>query len=106
MVSQTTAGLTAAALVALSPGALAFITPCVYQEYACGHDMISNFGYNNTELASAVNKTSTMPPLTSVQLLHAIYRCVDINGTIVGNSFCMGGCIPMGSTTTNDQCAM
>ncbi|CAK7200153.1 hypothetical protein SEUCBS139899_002843 [Sporothrix eucalyptigena] len=61
--------------------------------------------YNVTELTDAVNATSTIPPLEDYQLMNVIFRCIDINGGIAGNSYCIAGCIGMASTS-NDQCAM
>ena len=63
-------------------------------------------GYNSTELALAVNKTRTIPHVTDVQLLQVLFRYVDIHNAPVGSSFCIAGCISMGSDTTSDQCAI
>ncbi|UKZ86542.1 uncharacterized protein TrAFT101_002366 [Trichoderma asperellum] len=95
-----------AAMLAFSPAVLGFTTPCIYQGYTCGYTMIATYGYNNTELTTAVNKTSIIPPLADTQLLQVLYRCVDTNGTIAGNSLCIAGCISMNSTTLDDQCAL
>ena len=67
--------------------------------------MLINAGYNVTELTAAVNATTTIPPLEDYQLMNVIFRCIDISGSIVGNSYCIAGCIGMASLS-NDQCAM
>ena len=61
-------------------------------------------GYNLSELAAAVNKTSSIPPLMMNQLLQVIYHCDDIRGNIIGNSFCINGCLPAQSLTEDDEC--
>ncbi|KAL1895026.1 hypothetical protein Sste5346_005446 [Sporothrix stenoceras] len=98
-------GLAAATLVAFVRPATAFTTACSYQEYKCGSELFTTDGYNETELTAAVNLTSTIPPLEDYQLMNVIFRCIDINGNIAGNSYCIAGCIGMASTS-NDQCAM
>ncbi len=62
-------------------------------------------GYTVDELTAAVNATGTIPPLLDFQLMNVLYRCIDINGTLAGNSYCISGCIPM-ADFSNDQCAM
>lgn len=63
-------------------------------------------GYTNAELIAAVNQTSTIPPLNTSQLLQVIYHCQDINGNIVGNSFCEEGCLANSQATQDDQCKL
>lgn len=63
-------------------------------------------GYNNTELMSAVNQTLVVPPLSTIQLLNVLYRCVNTAGGITANSFCIAGCISLGGVTEDDMCAM
>jgi hypothetical protein len=62
-------------------------------------------GYNTTELTLAVNKTTTIGPLSTGQLLQVLYRCEDTLGDIVANSFCIAGCISIDGNTENDECA-
>lgn len=123
------------ALLAFSPPTDAFALPCVYQGYKCGYTMVSKYSvstlsfpqttrpvsshlpwtstnvfpikaYNNTELTSAVNKTMVVPPLSTIQLLNVLYRCVDTAGDIAANAFCIAGCESIGGVTDNDMCAM
>lgn len=68
--------------------------------------ILPHTGYNITELTTATNRTNIIPPLTDIQLLQVLYRCQDVSGTIVGNSFCIAGCISMGDNTEDDQCAL
>ncbi|KAH8757879.1 hypothetical protein F5883DRAFT_717827 [Diaporthe sp. PMI_573] len=104
---QTFAFLTTGVLLALSPTVSAFTTPCVYEGYRCGYNMVDDYGYTNDELTTAVNATGgPIPPLTTVQLLQVLFRCNDIVGGTVGNSYCIAGCVNMGGATSNDQCAM
>jgi hypothetical protein len=56
-------------------------------------------------LTDAVNSTDPIPPLNANQLRQVLYRCIDINGTLDANSYCIAGCISMGNLT-NDQYAM
>ncbi|KAL1845065.1 hypothetical protein VTK73DRAFT_1205 [Phialemonium thermophilum] len=104
--AQTVVSLAAAALVAFSPTAQAFTTACLYQEYKCGYSMVADYGYNNTELIAAVNKTSIIPPLSTIQLLQVLYRCEDAVGGIAGNSYCIAGCVDMRGRPEDDQCAL
>lgn len=63
-------------------------------------------GYTVPELVAAVNLTGLIiPPLSDNQLLGALYRCRDIVGSIVGNSFCISGCISIANVTIDDMCA-
>ncbi|PVH67834.1 hypothetical protein DL98DRAFT_662459 [Cadophora sp. DSE1049] len=94
------------ALLAFTPATEAFTTACVYQAYECGYTMVSQYGYNNTELTFAVNKTMVVPPLSTIQLLNVLYRCMDIEGDIAANSFCIAGCVSLGDATDSDMCAM
>ncbi|KAJ9150159.1 hypothetical protein NKR19_g5387 [Coniochaeta hoffmannii] len=104
--TQSLATFAGAALLALAPVASAFTVACTYQEYRCGYSLVSLNGYNTTELTAATNSTNIIPPLTDIQLLQVLYRCQDVAGTIVGNSFCIAGCISMGDNTQDDQCAL
>ncbi|ROT42903.1 hypothetical protein SODALDRAFT_327063 [Sodiomyces alkalinus F11] len=88
------------------PAVQAFDTPCIYQGYKCGFNLAVDYGYEIAELADAVALTSSIPNLSDRQLLQVLYRCVDINGGIAGNSFCFAGCIDMGGALFNDQCIM
>ncbi|OIW25524.1 cellulose signaling related protein ooc1 [Coniochaeta ligniaria NRRL 30616] len=106
MFTQALAGFAGVALLALAPTASAFDIACTYQEYRCGYSLVSLGGYNITELTEATNRTGIIPPLTSVQLLQVLYRCKDVSGTLVGNSFCIAGCISMGDNTEDDQCVL
>lgn len=65
-----------------------------------------DLGYTNAELIAAVNQTPSIPPLTTTQLLQVIYRCEDILGTIVGNSFCVEECLASPSPLQDDQCRL
>ncbi|PMD64139.1 uncharacterized protein K444DRAFT_641069 [Hyaloscypha bicolor E] len=94
------------ALLAFVPATQGSTSPCVYQGYKCGYTMVTEFGYNNTELTFAVNKTNVVPPLNTIQLLNVLYRCVDTRGDIAANSFCIAGCISVGDFTVSDECAM
>ncbi|EFX03502.1 cellulose signaling related protein ooc1 [Grosmannia clavigera kw1407] len=105
MFQQTVFGLAAAALMALIHPTAAFTTACEYQEYKCGQTLFTSDGYNITEFETAVNATGTIPPLADSQLLNVLYRCIDVEGGLVGNSYCISGCITMGDLE-NDQCAM
>ncbi|KYK54084.1 cellulose signaling related protein ooc1 [Drechmeria coniospora] len=93
-------------LVAFAVGANAFTTPCIYQQYKCGYNLIANQVYTDAELTAAVNTTGPIPPIESNQLLQVLYRCIDTNGAIAGNSYCISGCISMPGNDANDQCAM
>jgi hypothetical protein len=63
-------------------------------------------GYTNSELVVAVNISSPyVPALNTLQLLNVLYMCMDIQGTIAANSFCIAGCIDEGPIATNDMCA-
>ncbi|KAJ9134269.1 hypothetical protein NKR23_g10227 [Pleurostoma richardsiae] len=106
MFAQALASFAGAALLALAPTASAFNVGCTYQEYKCGYSLVSDNGYNTTELTAGVNQTGIIPPLTNVQLLQVLYRCENVAGSIVGNSFCIAGCISMGDNTQDDQCAL
>ncbi len=69
--------------------------------------MIKRPGYNVTELTEAVNKTISIPPVTTVELYKVLYRCETAqSGVISGNSLCIAGCISMGTGNQDDQCAM
>lgn len=121
-----------AALLALSPATFAQVTAtCQYQEYACGYELVDQGiytlafslttllylrrllmtfeGYQDGDLFTA---SQTTPPqalpsaLDNVQLLQVLYHCKDINNGIIGNSYCISGCIAMGDETHNAQCAM
>ncbi|KAH7316930.1 hypothetical protein B0I35DRAFT_434255 [Stachybotrys elegans] len=81
---------------------------CVYQEYACGY-VLAGRGYSTTSLRAAIEQlpAGVIPPtLTDVQLLQTLYGCRDTHNTIVGNAYCMSGCIAMGGYLERDQCAM
>ncbi|KAL6884724.1 hypothetical protein GGI43DRAFT_419337 [Trichoderma evansii] len=95
-----------AAALCLVPGVHTFTNPCIYQSYKCGFNLLNDYGYNLTELAAAVASTPSIPPLPDVLLLQVIYRCINISGGIVGNSYCFAGCINMNGTLVNDQCVM
>lgn len=86
------------ALLTFMPAPDAFTSICTYQAYRCGYTMVtahgiaslllilasSNIlGYTNDELTAAVNATSIVPPLTTVQLLNVLYRCADNAGGIL-----------------------
>jgi hypothetical protein len=129
LVSQALLGL--GALLSLSFGTEGFTTSCTYQRYKCGYTMVTDFGifilsslssltrpipiwnlltylykgYNGTELDTAVNKTHSVPLLDSVQRLQVLYRCVDVNGGLLANAFCIAGCISI-TGLYNDECAM
>ncbi|CAK7212538.1 hypothetical protein SCUCBS95973_001497 [Sporothrix curviconia] len=105
LLQETLVGLAAATLIGFARPTVAYTTACLYQEYKCGSELFGTDGYNMTELMDAVNATTTIPPLQDYQLMDVIYRCIDINGNIAGNSYCIAGCIGMASTA-NDQCAM
>ncbi|KAJ5620981.1 hypothetical protein N7510_004965 [Penicillium lagena] len=62
--------------------------------------------YTVAELVAAVNQTLTIPPLTSTQLLQVLYRCIDIKGSITGNSFCISECLASSNMTMDDQCSI
>ncbi|PTB62522.1 hypothetical protein BBK36DRAFT_1162782 [Trichoderma citrinoviride] len=95
-----------AAALCLIPGVQAFTDPCIYQSYKCGFNLLSEYGYNITELADAVASTPSIPPLPDTLLLQVTYRCINIYGGIVGNAYCFAGCIDMKETLSNDQCAL
>ena len=57
--TQTIVGLATAAMVALSPPALAFTTSCLYQEYACGYNLISLNGIVKLNLGKEPILTSS-----------------------------------------------
>lgn len=61
-------------------------------------------GYNLTELTHAVNETPSIPSLSEEQLPQVIYHCRDIYGNLVGNSFCINGCLGFLNLTTDDEC--
>ena len=100
----------------------AFTIPCLYQSEKCGYTLMSVYGttsssktqlehvnpstlgYNQTELINAVNQTPSIPPLSAAQLPQVIYHCQDILGNIVGNSFCVNGCLRSPNLTANDVC--
>lgn len=100
----------------------AFTLPCLYQSEKCGYTLMSVYGtmsspiaqlehanlrtsgYTQTELIHAVNQTPSIPPLSAAQLPQVIYHCQDILGNIVGNAFCMNGCLRSQNLTTNDEC--
>ncbi|KAM0263375.1 hypothetical protein ACHAQJ_001231 [Trichoderma viride] len=77
---------------------------CVSAQYKCGYNLVPAQGYNSAQLATAANVTSTIPPLTTNQLLQVLYYCNDTYNHIVGNSFCIAGCITM-PLFYDDQCA-
>ncbi|KND93493.1 hypothetical protein TOPH_01977 [Tolypocladium ophioglossoides CBS 100239] len=102
---QTITSAAATAFLAFSLGVDAFGTPCVYQQYKCGYNLVATQVYNNTELTTAVNMTGPIPPLATNQLLQVLYRCTDTNGGLAGNSFCIAGCMTM-LGNSDDQCAL
>jgi len=64
-------------------------------------------GYNNTELTAVVAENPTLPaPLSDTQLLEVLYTCVDVEGDIVADSFCVAGCVSLGDGAVDDICAM
>lgn len=63
-------------------------------------------GYSISELTAAVNQTSSIPQISVAQLFQVIYRCEDIYGSIVGNSFCVDGCLATPDNTSDDQCKL
>jgi hypothetical protein len=63
-------------------------------------------GYTNLELTLAVNKTLSIPPLGTIELLQVLYRCDDTAGDLTGNVFCIAGCISDGDDTVDDMCVM
>ncbi|KND92442.1 hypothetical protein TOPH_03160 [Tolypocladium ophioglossoides CBS 100239] len=78
---------------------------CLYKQYTCGYNLVAARGYNNAELTAAANQTGPIPPLTTDELLQVLYYCNDTANHIVGNSFCIAGCIAM-PFRYDDQCAM
>ncbi|OAA61640.1 cellulose signaling related protein ooc1 [Niveomyces insectorum RCEF 264] len=102
---ETLVGLAVATFVAFTRPASAYTIACNYQAYKCGSTLFTVDGYTSAELTTAVNATGVIPPLLDFQLLDVLYRCIDINGTLAGNSYCISGCIHM-APNANDQCAM
>jgi len=91
------------------PTSTSTITPCLYQGYRCGYSMVRDFGYTEADMIEAVNQTqAVIPPLNAVELLDVLYRCIDVRAAMVGNSYCIAGCIDMAheGEIENDQCAM
>ncbi|POR34354.1 Uncharacterized protein TPAR_05439 [Tolypocladium paradoxum] len=78
---------------------------CVYSQYKCGYNLVATQGYNNAELTSAINQSGPIPPLGADQFLQVLYYCNDTKNDIVGNTFCIAGCIAM-PKDDDDQCAM
>lgn len=68
----------------------------------CGS--VEFIGYTMDELYRGVTLTPSVPNFSGPQLLQVIYRCINTNGAIAGNSFCFAGCIDMGGSLVNDQC--
>ncbi|KAH8693981.1 hypothetical protein BGW36DRAFT_430004 [Talaromyces proteolyticus] len=110
MLSLKTISASLLATFLTSQGVQGFTTACIYDSYKCGVTLSGTaYGYNDTELITAVNATTVIPPLTIAQLSQTIFRCADTSGTIVANAFCINGCQdlePHNGATSNDQCTI
>ena len=109
----------------------AFTKPCVYQSYKCGFNLVNDngtqnldtmklflrsskkwmaeffvsVGYTMSELSRGLALTPSIPQISGFLLLQVLYRCVNTDGVIAGNSICFGGCLDMGGELVNDQCS-
>ncbi|MFC7308948.1 hypothetical protein ACFQVC_32665 [Streptomyces monticola] len=82
-------------------------TPCTYQGYKAGYNLIALYGYTNEDLQQAIVANPKVPQdLSTAQMLQVLYRCTDTDGTIEAVEYCEFGAENMGGVTSNDQCAM